>query len=134
MASIPPAKKLAALDIGVCYHCNTRSNRNVFCELWNVWCCDPCLQRLHRTHHQTCDVDATATKGPAQRHEARYFTLWVTRYDGRKLPLTCRLGDKLEMEDHWLGTYIFARGGMLLVTEDRATINEKLLLGLKAAK
>jgi hypothetical protein len=64
---------------------------------------------------------------------ARYFTVWVTRYDGKKLPLLCKLGEKLEMEDHWMGTYIFAAAGVVLVLEVREAINELILAGLQNA-
>ena len=61
----------------------------------------------------------------------KHFRIKVTRYDGQHLSLRCRLGGRLEMQDHWLGTYLFIGGGMILVTESRAQINERILDGLR---
>jgi len=127
--SLPAPKDLVALDVLACQHCNIRSNANVFCEIWVVWTCIDCMRSVHRVEHTICI--GKAEKNAEKDESPKYFTLWVTRYDGRKLPMSLRLGDKLEIENHWLGTYIFGGGGMILVTEDRATINERILLGLK---
>lgn len=112
-----------------CYHCDDKKATSAFCETWRVWTCYKCLEQHHRTHHVTCTLEV-----PKNAHEAKvraYFTVWVTRYDGRKVPLLCRLGEKLEMEDHWMGTYIFANAGMILVLETRLMINERILEGLQ---
>ena len=40
----------------------------------------------------------------------------------------------MEMEEHWMGTYIFGSGSMILVSETRAEINEKILAGLRSVR
>ena len=120
-------------EIGPCYHCDVKSNSNTYCDTWRVWTCGKCLAKHHRDHHKSCLVDIP--KGHlVEKKQRNFFTISVTRFDGRPFPLHCRLGDKLEMEDHWMGTYIFGRGGMILVTESRNEINDKILFGLKTVK
>jgi hypothetical protein len=91
------------------------------------------VNKHHKAHHKTCVVEVEKGKliGKQQR---LYFTILVTRYDGQVVPLQCRLGEKMEMEDHWMGTYIFGSGSMILVTESRAAINEKILNGLRSVR
>lgn len=120
-------------EIGACYHCEAKSGSNTFCEIWRNWTCASCMNKHHKAHHKTCVVEVEKGKliGKQQR---LYFTILVTRYDGQVVPLQCRLGEKMEMEDHWMGTYIFGSGSMILVTESRAAINEKILNGLRSVR
>ena len=123
-------RELQPLDIGPCYHCDTKALTNVYCDLWRVWACKSCLTTHHRAHHEDC-------RGPALhgvesfQTRSRTFVLWLTRYDGHLFSLTCRLGLKIEMEDHWLGTYVFLPGAMILVLEQRGEINSLILDALR---
>lgn len=116
-----------------CYHCDQKAVTNYFCETWKVWSCTGCAAKHHRAHHNSCDViipreAAEVYQGP------KYFGVWFTRYDGQKISFRLKLGDKLELEDHWLGTYVLSGAGMVLVQETRDLINERILQGLALAK
>jgi uncharacterized protein YlzI (FlbEa/FlbD family) len=120
-------------EIGPCYHCDAKSSSNTYCEIWRSWTCGSCLGKFHKVHHKSCahEVDK---KGLVSKRVQLYFTIQVTRYDGKIVPLQCRLGEKMEMEEHWMGTYIFGSGSMILVSESRAEINEKILAGLRSVR
>ncbi len=120
-------KQLTKLDIGACYHCETRANSNTYCQLWDMWACKDCLQKHHRTDHETCKVEKEE-----KEEGASYFLLTLTRFDGAMQRILCHRGEEVEMEDHWMGTMIFTPAGMVLVKENRETINRLILEGLQS--
>ncbi len=128
---LQPLKAADSSAPDACYHCDEKGKQLRLCEMWRVWSCPLCMDKLHRPHHQTCErIVPRGGAAPEVVQEARYFTIVLTRYDGRGCSLLCRLGEKLVMEDHWMGTYIFAAAGMMLVLENRETINARILDGL----
>ncbi len=124
-------RELAPLAVGHCYHCETKKVTNVFCDLWEVWACMDCLARHHMLDHEDCKDPAS--KVAFEGAEPRRIYLSLTRYDGQMVSFMCQTGVKLEMEEHWLGTYVFFPGAMVLVLEDRAAINELILKALQVA-
>jgi hypothetical protein len=133
---VTPSGKTQVVAPGPCYHCDKKAKINTFCETWRVWTCAACRDSEHRRHHQTCArvLVKRNDREPGVIPDKRYpfFSIVLTRYDGRRVALQCRLGEKLELEDHWLGTYIFGAGGMILVAETRNAINRCILEGLQA--
>jgi hypothetical protein len=127
----PIARELEPLDPGHCYHCETKAVTNTYCEVWRVWSCTDCLKRHHRAHHNDCRLEVPKALTPAPRNS--HFRLYLTHYDGRPFSVLCRLGQKLEMQDHWLGTYIFFPDQMILCRETREIINKRILDGLQSA-
>ena len=118
-----------SLEIGPCYHCESKARTNSFCQTWRIWSCTACLISLHRTSHESCKVDID--KVAQDKPRSSFFLVHLTRYDGLYFPLRCRLGDKLDMEEHWMGTYVFGGNRILLVSESPREINDKILEGLK---
>ena len=123
-------RELAPLTVGHCYHCETKRVSNVFCDLWEVWACNDCLAGHHRLDHEDCKNAASKVAvEPAAEPQKIYLSL--TRYDGRRLSFMCQRGYKLDLEEHWLGTYVFFPAAMVLVREDRKTINDLILKALR---
>ncbi len=122
-------KSLRTLD--GCYHCGKKEVGNIFCLLWEIWACKNCMVNHHQIDHKDCR--ATVKNLLSQKSESKYFNLTLTRYDGTMFSILCRRGIELPMEDHWLGTYIFFPDTLVLVREDRTTINKKILDALRLA-
>ncbi len=96
-----------------------------------MWSCAKCLVKHHRIDHEDCHkVEKKLKEGSGEG----YFSLLLTRFDGQVFSTICRRGMKLEMEDHWLGTYIFFPATLILVVEDRKTINERILQALQESQ
>ncbi len=120
------------IKVQICYHCDKKSKAHMFCEIWETWTCRTCLEKHHRTHHTSCTLIIPKEQiKDAKPIIRRKFRVYVTRYDGVRMMMMCVIGEKIEMEDHWAGTYIFFTGGMVLVNESRAEINERILFGLR---
>ncbi len=122
----PTEKALVKLEIGPCYHCETRANSNTYCQVWEMWACKGCLAKHHKVDHETCRVE--------EKEEVEgesYFLINLTRYDGSTQRILCRRGEEIEMEDHFMGTMIFTAAGMVLVRENRDAINLLILEGLQ---
>lgn len=125
-------KKVSKKEL-FCYHCGTKKSALLYCELWMVTACKECMQINHKSHHKTCkrDIPKNISAEPPKRP---MFRVTLTRFDGQKIGLLMRLGDSLEMEEHWAGTYILAPQTLLLVMEDIPTINKTILAGLRGVK
>lgn len=67
-----------------------------------------------------------------QERRSRTYTVCLTRFDGKRLYVVCRIGQKLRMQSHHEGTYLISSFGVTLVSESRATINERIVQGLGA--
>ncbi len=123
-------RELQPLTTGHCYHCETKATTNVYCERWAAWACKNCLAQHHRLDHDDCKD--TEQKGPTSDQSGpRLFSLSLTRYDGQAVSFMCQVGQKLEMEEHWLGTYVFFPSALVLVREDQQAINLKILKSLQ---
>jgi len=129
-----PASPHKSFEQQACYHCDQRAITNSFCNTWRVWSCTACLAKHHRAHHSSCDVIiAKGSEDPVHNY-VRYFSITFTKYDGSQIQVRYKLGDKLQMEDHWLGTYILSSSGLMLVRETRDVINQRILEGLASAR
>lgn len=113
-----------------CFHCDMKSSANAFCLLWKAWVCKACEAQHHQRYHPSCAVTPVFSTHLSERR-MRTYSVCLTRFDGRRLYLVCRLGEKLRMEKHELGTYLYGAHGMTLVLEQRATINERIVQGLR---
>lgn len=123
-------RELKPLTTGHCYHCETKAVSNVFCDRWEVWACKSCLGQHHRLDHEDCkDLDGKSLS--SEIAGPRKFALALTRYDGQTISFMCQVGQTLEMEEHWLGTYVFFTNAMVLVREDQEAINVKIQKALQ---
>ena len=134
--SIAESRALPQLQLGHCYHCDAPPPDNILCEVWNIWTCKQCRRTHHFVHHDSCSID---TKLPDPNKKNKYqrtnrnFSIMLTRYNGHQFLMTCQLGQKLDMEEHWLGTYIFLPGSMIMVQEKLKTINDRILESLQSS-
>ena len=124
----------AEVETDLCYHCEKRSNSTTYCERWTIWSCQQCIQKSHRGYHKSCENPAVVTGKEEISHTTKYFSILFTTYSGTASTMILKLGDKIRMEDHWLGTYVFSSAGMMLVRETRSQINDLILSGLASAK
>ena len=118
----------------VCFHCGDVVLRVVECKKWEVKTCYKCHEKHHKTHHKSCELENDAGGGLDGAHEGAeqvYFTIFLTRFDGVTLSLKCERGKEFQLEEHWAGTYVFGGAMVTLVKEDKKTINDRLLEGLR---
>ena len=116
-----------------CFHCGDKKKQLTKCERWEVSACIRCITKYHATNHDSCEIEPEdSTLKQKEGAQVEYFEILLTRIDQTNVKVLCKKGNKLKMEEHWAGTYIYSAASVILVLETKDAINERILQGLRS--